>query len=1012
MRVEAQNQASIASIFTNLPSASTLENPPNQPAAAAFSNILTDQLQANWTANGNPPTVSYTAILSSAPSPSTNGLSGNHTVAVSSTSAVFTGLTANTLYYVDVKATSTGGSSAFLALGSAATLANAPSPAAPSNIQTNQITANWGANGNPAGTNYQVEASTSNSFSVITTVVNTASLSAPLGGLSGNTQYFMQVRAFNQASVPSAFTALASASTLENVPNAPSAAAFSNLTPTSLQANWTAVGNPADVIYTAILSSAPSPSTNGLAGNQTIPTTNFSATFSNLSPNVLYFVEVKATSTGGSSAFSSLGSIATFANAPISASPTNIQTNQITANWGTNGNAAGTTYLVQASTDPSFASVTTGLTVTGSSATLTGLTANTLYFMQVRATNQNAVNTVFTGLPSASTLQNVPNAAGVAAFTNVVVTQLQANWTANGTRPMLSTPRFFQARHLPARTDLRAIKSVTTSSTFVTFSGLSANVLYFVEVKATSTGGSSAYSSLGSVPTLANAPVSGTPTNIQPNQITAHWGANANSAGTVYLAQAATDAGFNNITVGISTTGVAAVLTGLSPQTTYFMRVQAQNQASIPTTFTTLPTAITLGNPPNTPQAAGFTSVTASQIVANWLSNGNSLSTSYSAILSTAASPSTNGLSGNITINTGPNTLTATFTALQPNTTYFAQVKAINSGGVSSAYADLGFTFTLANLPTSIPPTNIQTNQITANWGANGNPAGTSYLVQASQVSNFSSIDSAVTTSSTSAALTGLLESTPYFFQVQAINRNGIRTSFVALPQATTLGSAPNVPSAAGFTAVGAAQITANWTANGNPAGTLYNAVLSTSPSPSTNGLSGNKTNLHNQSLCAIYCAFTQHTLLCRGECSQLRWRFRLHQSGFCSDARQSTHARQSNQYWNQPDHRQLGNQRQSRRNTLYRSGQRGFRIQLHCFRRHHGELFGDIDRSLAANHLLHAGSGLQSSGNSNLLRPFTSGGHIDDSAECSQRGRIYGYWCRADHRQLDGQRKSRGHSV
>src|SRR5207245_9157453 len=131
-----------------------------QPGVAGYSNETTSQIQANWTANGNPAGTQYRAIESVAPSPSSNGLSGNQTVNTTSLFAVFTGLAPNTLYYVDV----TAASAAYTSLASVPTLANAPALAATSNIQANQITANWGANSNPAGTNYLVEASLTSNF--------------------------------------------------------------------------------------------------------------------------------------------------------------------------------------------------------------------------------------------------------------------------------------------------------------------------------------------------------------------------------------------------------------------------------------------------------------------------------------------------------------------------------------------------------------------------------------------------------------------------------------------------------------------------------------------------------------------------------------------------------------------------------------------------------------------------------------------------------------------------------
>src|SRR5207248_11247418 len=98
----------------------------------------------------------------------------------------------------------------------------------------------------------------------------------------------------------------------------------------------------------------------------TTPTTTPSTPSTPFTTHFRSYVDVKATNTGGSSAFTSLGSIPTLANAPVSASPTNVQTSQITANWTANGNPAGTSILSEASSDPATVSIsaisTTSLT--------------------------------------------------------------------------------------------------------------------------------------------------------------------------------------------------------------------------------------------------------------------------------------------------------------------------------------------------------------------------------------------------------------------------------------------------------------------------------------------------------------------------------------------------------------------------------------------------------------------------------------------------------------------------
>ena len=857
MRVRAANQVAAPTAFILLPQATTLANPPNLPGAAGFTGVNTTQLTANWTANGNPAGTSYNAVLSTAPSPSTNGLSSNMTINTTNLSALFTGLSPNMLYYVEVKAVSSGGSSAYTGLGSAGTLANPPTPGNPTNIGTNQITANWTANGNPAGTNYLVQASTDSGFSTITSAVPSTGFSATLTGLSAQTNYYMRVQAFNQAAIPTAFVLLPQATTLTVPPNVPGGAGFTGVTASQLQANWTANGNPAGTFYNAVLSTAPSPSTNGLAGNRTINTTNLFAPFTGLFPNTLYYVEVNAVSMGGNSTYTGLGSVPTLANPPTPGNPTNIGTNQITANWTANGNPAGTNYLVQASTDSGFGSITSAVPTTGLSATLTGLSAQTNYYMRIQASNQAAIPTSFVSLPQATTLPTPPGVPGPAGFTGVDTTQLIANWIANGNPAGTLYNAVLSTAPSPSTNGLSSNKTISTTNLFAPFTALSANTLYYVEVNATSSGGNSAYTSLGSVPTLANPPTPGNPTAIGTNQITANWTANGNPVGTSYLVQASTDSGFGTVTSAVPSSGLSATLTGLSAQTNYYMRVQAYNQAAIPTAFVLLPQATTLTVPPNVPSAAGFTGVTASQLQANWTANGNPAGTFYNAVLSTAPSPSTNNLAGNIPINTTNHF--APFSGLSPNTLYYVEVNAASSGG-DSAYTSLGSVPTLANPPTPGNPTAIGTNQITANWTTNGNPAGTNYLVQASTDSGFGSITSAVPTTGLSAILTGLLPQTVYYMRVQASNQAAIPTTFVLLPQATTLTVPPNAPSAAGFTGVTVNQLQANWTANGNPVGTLYNAVLSTAPSPSTNGLSGNKT-ISTTNLSVPFTALSPNTL-------------------------------------------------------------------------------------------------------------------------------------------------------
>src|ERR1039458_6314406 len=73
------------------------------PSAADFTGVTLSQIQANWTPNGNPGGSTYVAVLSTGPSPDTNGFSGNQSSTTVNQYAVFPGLALNTTYYIDVR---------------------------------------------------------------------------------------------------------------------------------------------------------------------------------------------------------------------------------------------------------------------------------------------------------------------------------------------------------------------------------------------------------------------------------------------------------------------------------------------------------------------------------------------------------------------------------------------------------------------------------------------------------------------------------------------------------------------------------------------------------------------------------------------------------------------------------------------------------------------------------------------------------------------------------------------
>lgn len=224
----------------------------------------------------------------------------------------------------------------------------------------------------------------------------------------------------------------------------------------------------------------------------------------------------------------------------------------------------------------------------------------------------------------------------------------------------------------------------------------------------------------------------------------------------------------------------SAALSGLVPNTTYSFFVRAQGPAAA-TAYRLFAASATLANPPATAAPAGVTNASAAL---TWSANSNPVGTSFSA---EAATDSGFGAiaASSVTLNAA-----ATISGLSPNTTYFLRVKAVNYGGVSSAYAAFVTSATNANAPTSPGAQAGSSSQVTMTWAANGNPSGSLYVAQISSFSNFSLISASSRTLSTTAVFAALSSGTTYYLRVKTAGNNGSDTAFSASTSAVTAGGA------------------------------------------------------------------------------------------------------------------------------------------------------------------------------------------------------------------------------
>ena len=493
--------------------------------------------------------------------------------------------------------------------------------------------------------------------------------------------------------------------------------------------------------------------------------------------------------------------------------------------------------ILDASGDPPGAAVDAGAT---------GLAPNTTWYLGLWTTDWTGNISTASARGAASTLADPPIFVA-SPFLEVFSASVTVRWAALPASPSSSTSEGYVVE--ASSTDFGALSpggviySSATSDVLVTTltvsePALTTDKLYYFRVASLNWQGRPNYIALGSVMTAfeAQPPIPADPafTDLSTGSLVVRWDRNGNPLFTSYQLDASLSSGFSEYSSSTTFNLFAATGT-LSPNTTYFFRVNATTDTSS-SLFAGLGSTMTLAYTPASAPST-FSDVGPHVMTLSWLTGGNPVDlSSYTVVLSTEAF-FPNVSEGNLAMSTSPAGAlpTATLAAL-PNTTYYAFVAALNSVGAPSPYRALGSTLTSAALPLAAVPgfaDNGQTS-FTAIWDPDGNPlAVTTFTVEASTSPAFDagtqfSVAFDTVPAGPAATFTGLEPNTVYFFRLRARDFRGIETAYAELGSTSTL---PSPPSLLNFDAVEPtpAAIQIDWSAGSNGPGTGFRANVSTS---------------------------------------------------------------------------------------------------------------------------------------------------------------------------------------
>lgn len=491
------------------------------------------------------------------------------------------------------------------------------------------------------------------------------------------------------------------------------------------------------------------------------------------------------------------------ANSPVSSNPVDGTNYTANANFGSGTQIGSGNYVVF-----------DGIVTDNDQVTIGGLNLTTTkYYFKVFEYNgkhgTNVSNVIFqTGVANLNPLASPPiTPASALNFQNVTKNSFSLGWNnGNGDSRVLIAKASSTVDADPADgqtyTGSTAFGNGTqiTTGNFVILDGtgnttpisnLSPNTEYFfklVEYNGTGANANFAVSSTASQWTLTTEPVLSDPTNYTQTSFTANW--QAVTGANFYHIDLATDAGFSSIIDSsiLSASSTSQDFFSLSPGTSYYYRVRAENTAGESFNSDPIVTALTV---PPTPTILTSNNIATTSFTSNWSAAQSATNYFLDVATDLAFTQTVSGYSNKSVAGASDDV-----TGLTPGTKYYVRVRSQNGSGTSPNQATPFEQITITNAPAVKNPSNEQSVSFKANWDA---PVGIvdDYELEVATESNFANIVfSQEGIPTTNQIVTGLIPTTVYYYRVRARNGGGY-SAYSSVESVLTLnadGSVANPP--------------------------------------------------------------------------------------------------------------------------------------------------------------------------------------------------------------------------
>lgn len=784
-QVQADCGSGNQSAFSSSSSFVTLAPPCNIPTGLSSASVTDNSAILSWNlvSGASDYTLQYRIV----------GSSTWTSINCATNSKALTGLTASSNYEFQTQTNcSSGNSSSFTSSSAFSTSAPpcfTPSGLAASSVTYNSATLNWTA---IAGvTSYLVNYRIVGSASWIT--VTSATSSKALTGLTSLSNYEFQVKSDCGSGNTSAFSTVADFVTPAQPCNLPSGLNASAITYNSANLNWTAVAGVSSYNINYRIT--------GTSTWTSLTSTTNSKSISALTASSNYEFQIQSDcGNNNTSAFTSSALFSTPAppcNAPTSLSTSGITYNSASINW--TGFAGASNYVLKYRIIG--AATWTIVNSTTTSYALTGLTSSANYEVKVQSDCGNSNVSSFTS--TATFITPLPPCNTPNSLTSSSITSSSANlsWAAvSGV-----TNYILQYRVVGSTT----WTSTNSSSASKTINGLSASSAYEFQVQSDCGAGNlSSFSASSNFTTPAppcDVPLGLTASAITDVSATLNWIDFAGASGYTIRYRTIGSANWITISSVINTVTVS----GLQATSTYEFQLQSNCGASNSSIFSNSSSFTTLAPPCNSPSGLSASNVTNTSAVLTWSAFAGA--TAYTIQYREQGTVSWTTQSSSAT--------TFSLSGLIANTTYEFAVQTNCGAGSNSSFSSSSTFATSA--PPCLSPAGLNANSITDNsvllsW--NSVATAVSYTVEY-RITTSAQWNS-VTSSTASVAISGLLASTNYEFQVQTSCSSGNSSPFSTVASFTTLPVPCLIPAGISSSAITENSATLSW--NNNPSAFSY----------------------------------------------------------------------------------------------------------------------------------------------------------------------------------------------